>query len=1149
MVAPRIINGRYALVQGSRVEGGIADVYRATDLERAPEQVAVKILRIGPQPEELLSRFFRREVDALRTLTHENIVKLRDAGIDSSTREHFLVLEWLPKKLSDVMEAAGEPLGWDDFAEQIGLPVLNALAHAHQRGVVHRDVKPGNVLVDEDGTPKLADFGISKIKSKLDPDPSTVAEWSTPPFSPPGESSSAGYDRDVFAFGVLALTCLSALPIQEHQDISPALDDIDVVPEVHSLLADCVSFDPSRRPAQALVLRARIEDIQHQRRIEGSWTPISTLHLAVTAAVRNIVAEQMDDVGDRSVMELIEAEFSSPIHAESARSDKGVHFYLYADLWSFRAVLDDASPVLTLIHAKLMGPSQQDRAREHSAPLPLRFSLKPVINVGDARKSLIELEAQVREWEERRDLQQAEAAEQWLFEQWSRQLKAREAVERRRVTPIDFVDADLRGRRVMVTLALEAGDDLVGQQRQLRSGDYGSRFSGEVEELVGKSLTLYLDRQPTGEPPRRGQLVHDDYAARVALDRQRSALAALRYRSGELVRNDIGDLILRPDQNAVAEPTEPSAWFQKDLDAHKQRAVGLALATNDFFLIEGPPGTGKTTFIAELVAQELAKNPEARILLASQTHVALDNALERLDRLDLQARMVRLGRPETGRIAETVSHLLLDNQRDTWRAEVTARSETFLSELAEKHKFDLTLVRTALAIGELLGLRRRETDLGGKIASLHDELARDEATTGEVLTESNRRELAEQEGELRQFLREIRSDIRGVASQVARQLEVEPQEIAELDDAALEDLASHCLPDADRDGPSVRDLVVLQGQWLDRVGRGSEFDRALLESSNLVAGTCIGIAGIRAARDIEFDLCILDEASKATATETLVPLVRAKRWVLVGDQAQLPPFQDDAMRNDDLLAEFELDRSELKRTLFERFADGLPDGSRTMLTTQHRMVKPIGDLVSTCFYQGRLETEAPIPPDDLAHALSGSVRWISTQAFSDRFERRAGAGAVSFSNPREAAAIAVYLEALGGRAEWFRQHGRTREKDRIKVLALAGYRPQVTEIERHIQARRRIRELLDVEVNTIDAAQGREADVVVFSVTRSNRSEQLGFMSSEARVNVAVSRGRYGLIVFGDAPFAASQAGPLARVLDYMHADPDCVVEVLEAPK
>jgi superfamily I DNA and/or RNA helicase len=255
------------------------------------------------------------------------------------------------------------------------------------------------------------------------------------------------------------------------------------------------------------------------------------------------------------------------------------------------------------------------------------------------------------------------------------------------------------------------------------------------------------------------------------------------------------------------------------------------------------------------------------------------------------------------------------------------------------------------------------------------------------------------------------------------------------------------------------------------------------------------------------------------------------------------------MRNDDLLAEFELDRSELKRTLFERLADGLPDGSRTMLTTQHRMVKPIGDLVSTCFYQGRLETEAPIPPDDLDHALSGSVRWISTQAFSDRFERRAGAGAVSFSNPREAAAIAVYLEALGGRAEWFRQHGRTREKDRIKVLALAGYRPQVTEIERHIQARRRIRELLDVEVNTIDAAQGREADVVVFSVTRSNRSEQLGFMSSEARVNVAVSRGRYGLIVFGDAPFAASQAGPLARVLDYMHADPDCVVEVLEAPK
>ena len=1147
MATTRIINGRYALVQSSLVEGGIADVYRATDLDRAPEQVAVKVLRIGPQPEELLARFFRREVDALGTLTHPNIVRLLDAGIDTETSEHFVVLEWLPQKLLDLIRIEGEPLGWDDFADQIGLPLLNGLAYAHSRGVVHRDVKPSNVLVDESGSPKLADFGISKIKSKLDPDPSTVADWSTPPFSPPGEGSSSGYDRDIFAFGVLALACLSNLPLTEYRDIGAALDDVDVVPDVHDLLADCVSFDPSQRPAQALILRARIEDIQQLRRAEGEWTPQSTVHLGLTRSVLELVTQNMEKADSRSATEVIESEFNSPVHAESARSDEGVHFHLHADMWRFRAALDDKSPVLTLISARQMGPSRQDRAREHSAPLPLRFTLKPVINVADARKALAELETVVNEWEERRDLQQAQAAEQWLFEQWSRQLRAREAAERRRVTPVQFVDAELQGRRIILTMAAEADDDLVGQQRQLRAGDYASRFSGEVELLSGKTLTLYLDRPARGEPPRRGQLAHDDYAARIALDRQRSALAELRYRSGELARTDLGELILRPELNKLAEPVEPETWFQEDLDLDKKRAVSLALGTQDFFVVEGPPGTGKTKLIAELVAQELARTPDARILLASQTHVALDNALERLERLHLEARMVRLGRSEGGRIAESTSHLLLDNQRDSWRDEVTARSDAFLAALAESHDVDLALVRTALAIGELLALRRREADVDANVSSLHDELARDEITTGEVLTEATRFELVNQENEMGEYLREIRLDRQGLVGAIARQLECEPEEVGALDDDALAGLATDCLPDAASGGPKMRELVVLQGQWLDRVGRGSEFDRALLESSNVVAGTCIGVAGVRAARDMEFDLCIMDEASKATATETLVPLVRARRWVLVGDQAQLPPFQDDAMRDRSLVDEFELEPSELGRTLFERLADGLPSGCHLALTTQHRMVKPIGDLISACFYEGRLMTEAPTPPPDLEHALSGSVHWFSTQEFGDRFDRRSGAGGVSFSNTREAAAVAAYLQGLGERVEWFRQGRKAQVTDRVKVLVLAGYRPQVTEIERHIDARRSVRELLDVEVNTIDAAQGREADVVVFSVTRSNRNEQLGFMASDARVNVAVSRGRYGLIIFGDAPFAASQTGPLSRVLDYITASRECQIELLEA--
>jgi superfamily I DNA and/or RNA helicase len=64
----------------------------------------------------------------------------------------------------------------------------------------------------------------------------------------------------------------------------------------------------------------------------------------------------------------------------------------------------------------------------------------------------------------------------------------------------------------------------------------------------------------------------------------------------------------------------------------------------------------------------------------------------------------------------------------------------------------------------------------------------------------------------------------------------------------------------------------------------------MLTSAQVVAGTCIGMAGVRGMENVVYDLCIVDEASKATATEILVPMSRSRKWILVGDPAQLPPF-------------------------------------------------------------------------------------------------------------------------------------------------------------------------------------------------------------------------------------------------------------------
>src|SRR5262245_57435415 len=109
---------------------------------------------------------------------------------------------------------------------------------------------------------------------------------------------------------------------------------------------------------------------------------------------------------------------------------------------------------------------------------------------------------------------------------------------------------------------------------------------------------------------------------------------------------------------------------------------------------------------------------------------------------------------------------------------------------------------------------------------------------------------------------------------------------------------------------------------------------------------------VKGEQEIEYDLCIVDEASKATATEILVPISRSRRWILVGDQKQLSPFQDPELTKRSLLDKYELQSTDFNSTLFDHLLNTLPQECIAALRVQHRMVPPIGRLISECFYDG-----------------------------------------------------------------------------------------------------------------------------------------------------------------------------------------------------
>ena len=226
-----VLNERYVLVENEKPRtGGMAEIHRALDVVNG-QPVAIKFFKTEIEAGRLHVEAYSRECRALQRLDHPNIVRVLDVGTDAESGRRFLVLEWLETSL--VAHVAAQPLpGWDTFYEDIGRPILDGLVYAYSRGVLHRDLKPHNVLFSADGVIKVVDFGISKLRSYVSPG-LTVAGFRSEPYTPPeSDDGTNSESRDVFGFAVLALACLSDVPLVSYEDVYRALEDFDAPPTV-----------------------------------------------------------------------------------------------------------------------------------------------------------------------------------------------------------------------------------------------------------------------------------------------------------------------------------------------------------------------------------------------------------------------------------------------------------------------------------------------------------------------------------------------------------------------------------------------------------------------------------------------------------------------------------------------------------------------------------------------------------------------------------------------------------------------------------------------------------------------------------------------------------------------------------------------------
>jgi eukaryotic-like serine/threonine-protein kinase len=265
------IAGRYRL-EGRLGFGGMSTVNLALDL-RLERQVAVKLLAEHLADDPTFVSRFQREAQAAARLVHPNIVQVFDSGQDERTAQYFIVMEYIEG--SSCAEILRDD-GWVEVDEALSIieQACEGLHYAHRNGVVHRDVKPGNLLRAREGEVKLADFGIAKATEQ-----SSITQvgsvLGTAAYLAPEQArgEEAGPSADLYALGVVTYqlisgrlpyeaTSLTELALKQQQEEPPTLDTLvaAVGPELADAVAISLALDPRGRYQTAREMGRALRD-------------------------------------------------------------------------------------------------------------------------------------------------------------------------------------------------------------------------------------------------------------------------------------------------------------------------------------------------------------------------------------------------------------------------------------------------------------------------------------------------------------------------------------------------------------------------------------------------------------------------------------------------------------------------------------------------------------------------------------------------------------------------------------------------------------------------------------------------------------------------------------------------------------------------
>ena len=332
-------------------------------------------------------------------------------------------------------------------------------------------------------------------------------------------------------------------------------------------------------------------------------------------------------------------------------------------------------------------------------------------------------------------------------------------------------------------------------------------------------------------------------------------------------------------------------------------------------------------------------------------------------------------------------------------------------------------------------------------------------------------------------------------------------------------------------------LQELQAQWEELLQGANDYDldeirKLYIEHANVIGTTCVASASKKFMDEYPvFDVVIIDEVSKATPPELLLPMLKGKKIILVGDHHQLPPLVGQETMDE--LVDQQKDpnvQQEMKKllneSLFERLFRTLPKQNKTMLSIQYRMHEKIMHTIAPFYKEGNYQLRCGLPDSDKLrdHKLESDritkddhLLWFDTPNTPAFFEDQIKGGTSRF-NESELSIIKDTLVDLEKATQAAKQSGSMNPEEKKSVGVISFYGEQVKRIDRLIQQELHPRHL-HCRTGSVDKFQGMEMDIILLSFVRNHgeKSGDIGFAKDYRRLNVALSRARELLIIIGSS--------------------------------